>query len=142
MQAKSLTLQLIGFTLFISHLAPAQVFNMVNFGAQGHGKTNDRGAIQRAIDPCSKAGGGNVFFPPGRYLSGSLRLRSHVTLEVGAGVTLLASTKPQHYENRQHGHLLVADGKNCRDLHSRKRFQPSGNARPETSRSSRERGLS
>jgi polygalacturonase len=67
------------------------------FGATGDGVTNDRAAIQRAIDSCAVRGG-TVLFPPGRYLTGSLLLRSHVDLHLGAGATLLGSTKLADYE--------------------------------------------
>jgi polygalacturonase len=67
------------------------------FGATGDGVTNDRAAIQRAIDSCAVRGG-TVWFPPGRYLTGSLLLRSRVDLHLGAGATLLGSTKLSDYE--------------------------------------------
>ncbi len=89
------------------------------FGATGDGQTNDQAAIQAAIDACSQAGGGTVYFSVGDYLSGTVRLRSHVTLYLDAGATLWASTDPsdyvsstadpQHYASERLGHLLVAD---------------------------------
>ena len=58
-------------------------------GARGDGKAKDTAAIQAAID---RAGpGGVVFFPPGDYLSGTLRLRSRLVLRLAAGATLIAS---------------------------------------------------
>lgn len=65
-------------------------------GAAGDGVTLDTRAIQAAIDRCAAAGGGVVFFPPGRYLIGTLHLRDHVTLFLDAGVVLFGS---QHLEN-------------------------------------------
>ena len=47
--------------------------------------------IQAAIDACAKAGGGTVHFPAGRYLSGTLFLKSNVTLHLEAGATLAGS---------------------------------------------------
>lgn len=38
------------------------------FGAVGNGEDDDTAAIQKAIDAVGAAGGGRVFFPPGRYL--------------------------------------------------------------------------
>jgi hypothetical protein len=57
-------------------------------GARGNGKANDTAAIQAAIDA---APGGVVRFPPGDYLSGTLRLRDRLTLRLDAGATLIAS---------------------------------------------------
>jgi hypothetical protein len=38
------------------------------FGAVGDGKADETGAFQRALDAVGKAGGGDVYAPPGRYL--------------------------------------------------------------------------
>jgi polygalacturonase len=38
-----------------------------------------------------------VYVPPGRFLSGTLVLKSNVTLELEAGATLLGSTNPRDY---------------------------------------------
>jgi polygalacturonase/lysophospholipase L1-like esterase len=66
-------------------------FDVRRYGARGDGKTVDSGAINAAIDAASAAGGGTVLFPAGTYLSYSIRLKSHVSLYLGAGATLLAA---------------------------------------------------
>jgi polygalacturonase len=76
------------------------MWNVRKFGALGDRATHDRDAIQAAINACAQAGGGTVHLPPGDYLSGSLHLRSHVTLYLEAGATLWASTDPAHYAER------------------------------------------
>ncbi len=68
-------------------------------GAAGDGKTLDTAAIQQAIDSCAAGGGGTVTFPPGRYLTGTIQIKSHVTLRLEAGATLLGSTDPAAYRN-------------------------------------------
>jgi len=70
--------------------APAQ-FDVRSFGARGDGATLDSAAINAAIDAAAQAGGGTVLFPAGRYLSFSIRLRSHVALYLDAGCTLIAA---------------------------------------------------
>ena len=44
------------------------------FGATGNGKTKDTRAIQDALDAAGRSGG-TIQFPPGEYVSGTLRLR-------------------------------------------------------------------
>lgn len=56
--------------------------------------TNNRAAIQRALDAAHAAGGGRVVVPAGRFLTGSLVLRSNVTLHLDAGAWLVASLDP------------------------------------------------
>ncbi len=65
-------------------------------GAVGDGTTLDTKAIQRAIDSCSLSGG-RVVLRGGRFLSGTLFLRSNVTLEIADGATLLGSTDVRDY---------------------------------------------
>lgn len=67
-----------------------------NYGARGDGRANDTSAIQAAIDTATP--GGVVFFPPGEYLSGTLRLRSHLVVHLEAGATLVASPDDAHFD--------------------------------------------
>jgi len=77
--------------------AGASVFSVRNFEAAGDGRRLDTKAIQSAIDACAKAGGGVVYFPPGRYHSGGLLLHSNVHLYLEAGATLLGSVVLDDY---------------------------------------------
>ena len=61
------------------------------FGAKGDGRTLDTAAINGAIAAAAAAGGGTVYFPAGTYTSFSIHLKSHVTLHLGPGSTLLAA---------------------------------------------------
>jgi len=90
--------------------ASTAVFNVRDYGAKGDQKTNDSAAVQKAIDACNTAGGGTVLVPAGNYLSGMIRLRSHITLELDAGATLWASTDRRDYDKGRSRHLLFADG--------------------------------
>jgi hypothetical protein len=65
-------------------------------GARGDGKTRDTAAIQAAIN--AAAPGGAVVFPPGDYVSGTLRLRSRLVLELAAGATLVASPDDRDFD--------------------------------------------
>jgi polygalacturonase len=76
----------------------AVVFNIKTFGAAGDGKTLATHSINQAIDAANAAGGGTVYFPPGAYLSGSIHLKSNITLFFEQGSTLLASDDPDVYD--------------------------------------------
>jgi polygalacturonase len=67
------------------------VFNVRDYGASGDGKALDSPAINQAIVACAAAGGGTVWIPAGRYLSGSIRLTNNLNLHIDAGATLLAA---------------------------------------------------
>ena len=67
---------------------------MRTFGATGDGKTLDTPAINKAIDTAAAAGGGIVRFPAGNYLCYSIHLKSHVTLYLDPGATILAADPP------------------------------------------------
>lgn len=45
-------------------------------------------AINKAIEACSKAGGGRVVIPAGTWKTGALRMKSHVNLVIEKGATL------------------------------------------------------
>jgi polygalacturonase len=76
---------------------PRQLFNIRDFGAAGDGKTLETKAINSAIDACTKSGGGTVYLPPGSYLTGTIQIKSHVSLELDAGATILGSENPDDY---------------------------------------------
>ena len=61
------------------------------------GETNDTKALQRAIDAAHERGGGTVHIPPGRYVVGSLVLRSNVSLWLDNGATLVMSSDPKDF---------------------------------------------
>jgi hypothetical protein len=67
------------------------------FGARADGVTKDTGALQAAIDACATDGGGTVVLQRGVFLSGTIRLRSHVTLRIDSGATLLGSRDDADY---------------------------------------------
>jgi polygalacturonase len=73
---------------------PPSSFDIRDHGATGDGHTLDTDAINAAIEAAAAAGGGTVLFPAGRYACHSLHLRSHVTLELSSGATLLAAPAP------------------------------------------------
>jgi polygalacturonase len=68
-----------------------------NFGAKSDSTFLSTSAIQAAIDACANAGGGVVSLQPGRYLTGSLFVKSNVKLRIDEGVELLGSQNVNDY---------------------------------------------
>lgn len=76
---------------------PKRDFSILKYGAVAGGTVDCRGAINKAIEACSKAGGGRVVVPAGVFLTGAVRLRSNVNLHVSKGATLKFSTDPKGF---------------------------------------------
>ncbi len=56
-------------------------FNVMDFGARGNGISDDAIAIQKAVDACTNAGGGDVVFSANHtFLSGPVQLKSNVNI--------------------------------------------------------------
>ena len=84
-------------------------FDVTKFGAVGDGTTMNTAALQKTIDAAADAGGGAVVFPLGKYLSGSIDLKSHVTLQLEENVVLLGSTNQPDYHKANYHALVIAD---------------------------------
>ncbi len=87
--------------LFAAHpaLGANQVIIATKAGVVGDGTTLNTAAIQKAIDDCSAAGGGTISFSAGRYLTGTIQIKSNVTLRLEDQATLLGSTNVADYRN-------------------------------------------
>src|SRR5688500_651372 len=89
----------LGVSCFEAHAAhQPRDFIVREFGAFGDSKTLDTAALNKAVDACAAAGGGRVLVPPGKYLTGTVRLRSNVTLELQAGAEIVGTLDLDHYE--------------------------------------------
>jgi polygalacturonase len=80
---------------------PGRLYDVRAFGATGDGKTLDTDAINRTIAAVAAGGGGTVEFPPGTYLSFSIRLKSHVWLHLSPGCVIEAAAEAPgfgHYD--------------------------------------------
>jgi hypothetical protein len=73
------------------HAAEPKVFDITAYGAKSDGQTLNTAAIQKAIDACHASGGGTVLVPRGVFVSGSLRLKSKVTLRLERDAILRGS---------------------------------------------------
>ncbi len=73
------------------------VYNIRDFGARGDGQTMDTQAIQDAIDACARDNGGTVLVPAGIFVTGTIELKSNITLRIAAGGKLLGSGDGRQY---------------------------------------------
>lgn len=85
-----------------SHLPDCEVicfmYNVKDYGAVGNGKTLDSTGIQKAIDACSENGGGTVFIPAGKYVCGTMHLKSHVHILFEKGALILGSKNIKDFD--------------------------------------------
>ncbi len=88
----------------------AAVYDITEYGAKGDKETNDAPYIQAAIDACHESGGGTVYVPAGDFLTGSLRLKDHVSIDLACGATLWVSRDPDHFPEKNRGVLFLANG--------------------------------
>ncbi len=84
------------FNLPASPIPIKKLFAVNEYGAKGDGMSLDTAAIQKTIDRAAMVGG-TVTFEPGTYLSGSLFLKSGVTLLVPEGAVIMGSEKLDDY---------------------------------------------
>ncbi|WEK19970.1 MAG: glycosyl hydrolase family 28 protein [Candidatus Pedobacter colombiensis] len=84
----------------------AQEYNIISFGAKPDGVTKCTAAIQKAIDECSKNGGGIVIVPSGKYLSGTVYLKSNVELHLNRNAMISGSLLKADYTARS---LVMCD---------------------------------
>jgi len=100
------------------------VFNIVDYGAAGDGQTKNTQAIAKAIEACAKAGGGTVWVPAGKFLTGSIELKSNITLHIDAGAHIMFSqdisdyptVQSRWYGIEQHGFASCIFAKNCENI--------------------------
>lgn len=78
----------------------AKEYKVTKYGASPKATAEkNQKAINKAIEKCSKAGGGKVIIPAGEYLTGAIRLESNVNLEIQKGAKVIFAFQPELYPN-------------------------------------------
>jgi len=65
-----------------------QLFNIADYGAKRDGSVLATEAFRQAIQAAKAAGGGTIYVPPGKYISGPIELFSNMILDIDAGATI------------------------------------------------------
>ncbi|MBR2374215.1 MAG: hypothetical protein IKA87_08310 [Lentisphaeria bacterium] len=73
------------------------MYNILDYGAVPDGKVLNTQAIQDAVDACHAAGGGTVVVPPGKFITGTVFLKSRVHLHLESGALLQGSPNMDDY---------------------------------------------
>ncbi len=84
------------FILMLQPFVIGQSYNIRDFGAKGDGKTNDTKAIQKTIDKCAETGG-TVYFPDGEFVTGTIILKSNITIHLTTKAVWRGSTDTSLY---------------------------------------------
>ncbi|NDV64053.1 glycoside hydrolase family 28 protein [Bacteroides sp. 224] len=95
MKLKSILLLLVCFCAATT--LRAERVDMLKAGAKADGKTLNTKLINATIERLNKAGGGTLFFPAGKYLTGPIVMKSNITLDIEAGATIMFSDNFDHY---------------------------------------------
>ena len=85
--------------LFAGLAVYAKDIDVTTYGAVADGLTLNTASIQKAIDDCSKSGGGKVIFPAGKYLSGTIVIKDNVVIQLLKDAVILGSTNVNDYQN-------------------------------------------
>ena len=68
--------------------AAGATFNIADYGAKSDGSAPATDAFRKAIQAAHAAGGGTVFVPAGKYVSGPIELVSNLVLDFDAGAVV------------------------------------------------------
>lgn len=104
---KSLRLILLLFLSLPAQLLTAKDYNASMFGVKSNGTTLNTNSIQKGIDFISENGGGRLVFYVGRYLTGTIYLKSNVTIQLEEGAILVGSDNPLDYEMNKNWTALI-----------------------------------
>jgi len=79
------------------HSAAGAVWDIRAAGAREGGTYKNTAAIRASIDAASRAGGGRVLIPAGRWLTGAIHFESNIELHLDRGAELVFSSDTEDY---------------------------------------------
>ncbi len=71
--------------------------NVLDYGAKRDGSSSSTAAFRAAIQACAKQGGGTVFVPAGKYISGAIELVSNLTFYLDSGAVIRFAANRDEY---------------------------------------------
>ncbi|MBT3385197.1 MAG: glycoside hydrolase [Prolixibacteraceae bacterium] len=95
------------FLIFLAITVNAKDYRASLFGIESNGTTLNTTSIQKAIDFIHENGGGRLVFFVGRYVTGSIYLKSNVTIHLEEGAILVGSLNPFDYNRHDYWTSLV-----------------------------------
>lgn len=75
------------------------MFNVKDFGVKANSMINEAEKIDDVINECSENGGGIIYFPPGKYLSGTIHLKSNIIINLSPGATITMSSDDDDFDD-------------------------------------------
>ena len=91
---------------------PERTVALTDFGGRGDGQTLNTAAFEQAFAALAEKGGGKIVVPPGIWLTGPIRFRSHTELQLERGALIQFSRDYQLYP------LTVIDLKGEKEIDS------------------------
>ncbi|HWJ90047.1 MAG TPA: glycosyl hydrolase family 28-related protein, partial [Flavisolibacter sp.] len=82
------TCLLFALIIFCTQISAQEFYNVLRYGAKNDSSKPATKAISAAIEAAAKKGGGTVYFPAGKYLTGPIHLKSNITIFIDAGAEL------------------------------------------------------
>lgn len=104
-------------TLLLHTVAVGKTYDILAYGAKPDDKTINTQAIQKAIDACTP--GDTVYIQAGHYTTGTVHLKSNITLYIGKDAFLTGSANINDYEvygNRTAMHYGILAGNNITNV--------------------------
>lgn len=74
-----------------------KIYNILDFGGKSGGVFDNSQVFKKAIQKCTKNGGGTVLVPAGKYFTGPIHLDNNVNLYLAEGSEILFNTNPDAF---------------------------------------------
>ena len=75
--------------------------NVLDRGVLADGKTLNSSAVQNIVDECYAKGGGKIIFPKGKFVLGTVFLKSNIQIYLEEGAELLGAESYYDYAQEE-----------------------------------------